>query len=241
MTGFRATAIRVVLACLAVSAVIGVSRSTSLEATAEWVVQALLGASIGLAVARWLTPAAWFHNRLWAAALLIASAVTLPLATVVLACLVVLHHAALNRSLVVQVLPAVFGSSLMMTALAFLVRRAPTQTYASPAPHSRPPKFLDRLPPRLAGAEIYAVEAEDHYLRVHTSLGQDLILMRLGDAIGELQGVEGAQTHRSWWVAKSAVTNAERADGRATLTLKDGAEAPVSRGFAKQLRAAGWF
>jgi len=65
--------------------------------------------------------------------------------------------------------------------------------------------------------------------------------MRLADAIVELEGLEGAQTHRSWWVARAAVTSVERADGRAVLTLKDGAEAPVSRGYARALRAAGWF
>jgi DNA-binding LytR/AlgR family response regulator len=127
-----------------------------------------------------------------------------------------------------------------MTALAFLVRRPATRTHAA-APSAPPPKFLARLPPKLQGAEIFAVEAEDHYLRLHTSLGQDLILMRLADAIAELEGLEGAQTHRSWWVAKAAVAQVERGDGRATLTLKDGAEVPVSRGFAKQLRSAGWF
>jgi DNA-binding LytR/AlgR family response regulator len=42
-------------------------------------------------------------------------------------------------------------------------------------------------------------------------------------------------------VAKAAVASVERGDGRATLTLKDVAEVPVSRGFAKQLRSAGWF
>jgi DNA-binding LytR/AlgR family response regulator len=42
-------------------------------------------------------------------------------------------------------------------------------------------------------------------------------------------------------VARAAVTDAERLDGRAVLTLRDGAEVPVSRGFAKALRSAGWF
>jgi DNA-binding LytR/AlgR family response regulator len=127
-----------------------------------------------------------------------------------------------------------------MTALAFLVRRRVPQTHAAPA-SAPPPKFLARLPAKLRGGELFAVEAEDHYLRLHTSLGQDLILLRLADAIAELEGIEGAQTHRSWWVAKAAVSQVERGDGRATLTLKDGAEVPVSRGFARQLRAAGWF
>jgi DNA-binding LytR/AlgR family response regulator len=94
---------------------------------------------------------------------------------------------------------------------------------------------------RLRRAEIWALQAEDHYLRVHTSLGSDLILMRLSDAIAELDGVEGAQTHRSWWVAKAAVTDAKRIDERAVLTLSNGVEAPVSRKFAPTLRKSGWF
>ena len=65
-----------------------------------------------------------------------------------------------------------------MTALNFLVQRRPPETHAAPA-GAPGPRFLDRLPMKLRGAELYAVEAEDHYLRLHTARGQDLILMRL--------------------------------------------------------------
>jgi DNA-binding LytR/AlgR family response regulator len=64
--------------------------------------------------------------------------------------------------------------------------------------------------------------------------------MRLSDAADELEGLEGAQVHRSWWVARDAIVEARRGDGRATLTLKDGSEVPVSRTYARQLRARGW-
>jgi DNA-binding LytR/AlgR family response regulator len=103
-----------------------------------------------------------------------------------------------------------------------------------------PPKFLERLPLKLRGCDLWAVEAEDHYLRLHTSKGQDLILLRLADAIAELDGIEGAQVHRSWWVARDAIAEAERGDGRATLTLKDGSQVPVSRTYAKMLRDRNW-
>jgi DNA-binding LytR/AlgR family response regulator len=102
-------------------------------------------------------------------------------------------------------------------------------------------RFLERLPPRLRGAEIHAVQAEDHYLRVHTTRGSDLILMRLADAIVELDGLDGAQTHRSWWVARAAVQDVRRSDGRATLVLPMGIEAPVSRNNLPALRDRGWF
>ena len=98
-----------------------------------------------------------------------------------------------------------------------------------------------RLPPRLRGATLHAVQAEDHYLRLHTDRGSDLILMRLSDAVAELEGLEGARTHRSWWVARDAVRDASRGDGRAALTLEGGLVAPVSRRYARALREAGWY
>jgi hypothetical protein len=125
--------------------------------------------------------------------------------------------------------------SATMIAINILVDR---QGVTSAGP--QPPKFLERLPLKLRGAEVWAVEAEDHYLRLHTSKGQDLILMRLSDAIAELEGIEGAQVHRSWWVAREAITEAVRGDGRATLTLQDGAEVPVSRTYARLLRERRW-
>ncbi len=238
---FRVTAVRVVAACVAVALVIGISGAAhNLMDAVQWCVDSAIGAALGLAVARWWVPQAWFHEKLWAAALMIAISVAAPLTLVILGWIVFAHHVPASWALAASVLPSAFGSSLVMTALAFLVRRPATRTHAA-APSAPPPKFLARLPAKLQGAEIYAVEAEDHYLRLHTSLGQDLILLRLADAIAELEGLEGAQTHRSWWVAKAAVASVERGDGRATLTLKDGAEVPVSRGFAKQLRSAGWF
>ncbi|HLZ74346.1 LytTR family DNA-binding domain-containing protein [Phenylobacterium sp.] len=127
-------------------------------------------------------------------------------------------------------------SAVMILLNVLVARQAGGVTSAS----AQPPKFLERLPAKLNGAEVWAVEAEDHYLRLHTSQGQDLILMRLSDAVAELQGIEGAQVHRSWWVARSAIAEAVRGDGRATLTLRDGAEVPVSRTYARLLRQSGW-
>jgi hypothetical protein len=123
--------------------------------------------------------------------------------------------------------------------LAVRLGRREGEATAQAAPPA-PPKFLERLPLKLRGGEVWAVEAEDHYLRLHTSKGQDLILLRLADAVAELDGIEGAQVHRSWWVARDAIVDAKRGDGRAVLTLKDGAEVPVSRTYAGLLRERGW-
>jgi hypothetical protein len=138
------------------------------------------------------------------------------------------------------VVPVVTVTAAMCALIVILGRATPIQTHASADP-DKPAKFIERLPLRLRSARLIAVQAEDHYLRVHTEHGSDLILMRLSDALGELEGLEGAQTHRSWWVAKGAVLEASRGDGRATLTLEGGLTAPVSRRYSKALREAGWY
>ncbi len=142
-------------------------------------------------------------------------------------------------------LPLMVGPVLTVTAAlstinVFVGKSQPIQTHAAQT-GTAPARFPDRLPMKLRGAAIRAVQAEDHYLRIHTDRGSDLILMRLSDALDELEGLEGAQTHRSWWVAREAVRDVARGDGRATLTLEGGVTVPVSRRYAKALRDAGWY
>ncbi len=226
---------------LAVSGGFGTSVLTMLPRMAYWLGLTALGTTLGIAAARLIVPRAWFDRRTWWAWALIAACITVPMTAVVAMAEVVAKHRPFDPRLLLDVFPGTLATTAGMTALAFLVRRRGTVETHAAAAGAPPPKFLERLPPKLAGAEVWAVEAQDHYLRLHTSLGQDLILMRLSDAILELEGIEGAQTHRSWWVARGAVSEATRGDGRATLTLKNGAEAPVSRAYAKRLREAGWF
>jgi DNA-binding LytR/AlgR family response regulator len=130
-----------------------------------------------------------------------------------------------------------------MTGLHYMLNRTPMQSHAhavSDEMASDAGVFRQRLPFKFRHADIYALSAEDHYLRVHTSAGQTLILMRLYDAIRELDGIEGSQTHRSWWVAKDAIDDVIKDNGRVTFRLKGEVSAPVSRSFQKALKADGW-
>lgn len=105
----------------------------------------------------------------------------------------------------------------------------PSETPQIAAPSTPRSALRQRLSPRRRDAVVWAVQAEDHYLRVHTDRGAELIFMRLSDALGEMEA-QGARTHRSWWVARSAVAASRRdPGGRATLLLPDGTEVPVSR------------
>ena len=144
------------------------------------------------------------------------------------------------RALPYLVWPVLIVTATLSAINVFMARARPVQTHAA-ALNAPPARFPDRLPMKLKGAEIRAVQAEDHYLRIHTDRGSDLILMRLSDALEELEGLEGAQTHRSWWVARSAVRDVARGDGRATLSLEGGLSVPVSRRYARALREAGWY
>ena len=198
------------------------------------VCSALLGCALNALAKR----VAWIRARGWARF----GAVALPAAPVMGWAVWASEHWLAPASQQVSDLPmyvlVACGMSVVMTLLAFIAfpeRRIVTKAA------TRGSLLSARLPVRLRSAEIWALQAEDHYLRVHTSLGSDLILMRLSDAIAELDGLDGAQTHRSWWVAKTAVASARRIDERAVIMLPNGVEAPVSRKFAPALRRAGWF
>ncbi len=100
------------------------------------------------------------------------------------------------------------------------------------------PRLLERLPPGQRRA-ILALETEDHYVRVHSETGSSLILIRMRDAVAEMDGVEGMQVHRSWWVARRAVTG-HQSDGRnLRLHLEGGLIVPVARGSVQAVQDAG--
>jgi len=207
---------------------------------AYWVGLCLGGGIVGTGVNQLIGKDGRADDRPWLYGGLLCLGITLPFTGVVWLVTELLFEDSPRLAALPHYLGPVFVITAGMTGLNMLAQRKPPETHAA-RPGAPAPRFLDRLPPRLRGATIHAVEAQDHYLRLHTSKGQDLILMRLSDAVAELEGIEGAQTHRSWWVAKAAVEYARRADGRAVLTLIDGVEVPVSRAYARALREAGWF
>lgn len=226
---------------LALTSAFGMSNAPLWLRLVYWVPVMLAGAAWGEVcsrlVGRWID----LDERPWLAIAALTASITGPVALLVWFVTGLVFE---GQVYPLRTLPLMLGPVLIVTASVsainvFLGKAQPVQTHAAPGgPASR---FPDRLPLRLRGAAIRAVQAEDHYLRIHTDRGSDLILMRLSDALDELEGLEGAQTHRSWWVARDAVRDVARGDGRATLTLEGGITAPVSRRYAKALRDAGWY
>ena len=100
-----------------------------------------------------------------------------------------------------------------------------------------PAEFVSKLPVALR-RDIIALEAEDHYVRVHTLHGSALVLMRLADAATLIDPRLGLRVHRSWWVAKDGVRALERTPGRAVVRLVDDRAVPISRTYWPAARAA---
>jgi hypothetical protein len=206
-----------------------------------WLILVVGGAFLGRFGARAIVPRPWWETRPVVAVAAMTLLIGLPMTLAATLGSEWIRTGRPGLSNIWDVLPSTLATTGMLTVLAFLVQtRAGGETHEAPQ-GAPPPRFLARLPAKLIGADLWAVEAQDHYLRLHTSRGDDLILMRLADAIVELEGIEGARTHRSWWVARHAVTDADRAEGRAMLTLPSGLKVPVSRAYVKPLREAGWF
>lgn len=97
----------------------------------------------------------------------------------------------------------------------------------APRPGAR---FLSRLPAHMGGDILY-LQMDDHYIRVVTTAGTTLLLMRLRDAIDELEGMPGLQVHRSWWVAAGHVVRRVRDGRRSELQMSDGVIVPVSASY----------
>lgn len=98
------------------------------------------------------------------------------------------------------------------------------------------PRLLRRIDPDLHG-DIWAITVRDHYVDVQTSRGRASLLMRFSDAMDEVDCQEGAQVHRSHWVAWAGVDSVNREGGKVILQLKSGHQIPVSRNHRAKVDA----
>jgi hypothetical protein len=225
---------------LSVSGAFGTDGAPLVLRLAYWTGLMIGGSAMGAVTISLIQRFEILGTRPWLQGLLIVTIISGPIDLMVYLASTTLFGAPAQTVTFLTYLPQVLIITIAMTALNYATEQR-QQATSSTEGQTETVRFLGRFPAKLKGATLLAVEAEDHYLRLHTDRGSDLILMRLADAIGELEGIEGARTHRSWWVAKAQIMAAERGDGRATLTLKDGTKVPVSRSYAAGLRDAGWF
>ena len=110
----------------------------------------------------------------------------------------------------------------------FLCRLLMRQQVTTPDAPERPALF-DRLQTHSQAQAILSLSAKDHYVEVTTDLGPELCLLRLRDAIAEVQPLDGFQIHRSHWVAEHAVEQIVKQTGSVTVQLTNGDSLPISQ------------
>jgi DNA-binding LytR/AlgR family response regulator len=211
-----------------------------------WLLLLAMGHAVGLAIRASLDRMQLTPSQLVLAGLMKVVLLSVPVTVIVW----LVTAAAVSEPLRAARLPDFYLPVLVIVAAMVcinqLVQRRPIETHVadttpSAVQNGQRAAILSRLPHKLRAAKLHAVQAEDHYIRLYTSAGSDLVLLRFSDALAELRGLEGAQVHRSWWVARDAVESSCREDGKLFLVLRDGTKAPVSRTFTRALHAEGWF
>ena len=209
-----------------------------------WVGNILAGYAIFrplLVVGGWLARAAGISAT--AANLVVLTLGTIPLTFLIMNALARFGDGAARAANFPLFYAQVWGIGLAITLFMnrfFATSPVETPELADRAPAESPsvrPRLLDRLPTSF-GERVLCLQMEDHYVRVHGDGGSALLLMRLNDAIAELDGVEGMRVHRSWWVAMDAVTGTLRRGRGTALLLSNGTEVPVSRSYADAVRSA---
>ncbi|MFZ1988563.1 MAG: LytTR family DNA-binding domain-containing protein [Alphaproteobacteria bacterium] len=226
---------------MAIAGPFGTWREPLLERLGFWVIGIAGCALIGAGLDRCLKsiPALRAHRN--AGLFVIVAGLIAPAALAASVAAALLHHAPINWKVYWQTLPEIGLVSAGVCALLLLSLRR-SKPLPLPTQAERPdPTISGLLPLKFSGANLLAIEAHDHYVRVHTDRGTDLVLMNFEMAVAKAAHLNGQRVHRSWWVARAAVIGVERGDGRATLALRGGARAPVSRRYAKVLRSTGWY
>lgn len=241
--------LRTYLIALGIGALLGVTGASGtgtlpmIRRMGFWLVVMLAGTAVAQATNAWLDRK--LRLRLWQEIIVMTVAITPPITVLVWLAAAVTEGVMPNVKVLPFYVPPVILVSACMSVLHATVNRVPLQSHVhveTPAETKSVPgeALRARLDFKFRQATIFALSAEDHYLRIHTSAGETLILMRLYDAVRELDGIEGSQVHRSWWVARDAVADIARGDGKLDLVLKSGLRAPVSRRYQKALKTDGW-
>lgn len=207
--------------------------------TAYWLIAMIGAGTIGILIDETLGARI---GRFWPRIVAVSLAMTLPITPFIYLLNAVMLGLPRRPWLMPQLGWQVFAVSLLVMTLRALAWRRVVETrtiIAPPLPEAER-TFRLRLSARRRGARLIAVEAEDHYVRVHTDAGSELLSMRFSEALDELADAYGYRLHRSWWAAAEAIEAVRWKRGSGEARLAGGILAPVSRSCAADLRRAGW-
>ncbi|MEO0372729.1 MAG: LytTR family DNA-binding domain-containing protein [Pseudomonadota bacterium] len=132
----------------------------------------------------------------------------------------------------------VFGVVAMVAVVRWVVLVWQAEEKGPEKPRAEP-RLLQRLPSSRR-ARVLRLSAMDHMVEVVTETGTEKLRIRLSDAVREMEPMQGYMAHRSHWVAKDAVVQAEKKGAdKVYLKLSNGDMIPVSRTFRTDWADAG--
>jgi len=91
-----------------------------------------------------------------------------------------------------------------------------------------------RLP---SSAKLIAVKAEQHYIKIWSDQGTDLVRYRFRDLAKNLRGYKGSQVHRSWWVNLDEVQSCRQVGRKMELVIDANLTVPVSLSYKNAVLA----
>lgn len=83
---------------------------------------------------------------------------------------------------------------------------------------------------------LIALSAQDHYVKITTLNGECLARLTMKAAISLASDIDGLRVHRSHWVSKAEIVLLEKRAERYILSLRNGAQVPVSKAQVPAIR-----
>lgn len=120
-------------------------------------------------------------------------------------------------------------------------RRTLERQAAAQITEARPERdrLLKRIPD-LKEQRLSRISSDNHHIRIITDCGAEhRLLMRLRDAVEEVDVEPGLWVHRSHWVALSEIAKVAREGNREMVELNDGDRLPVGPKYRENLIEAG--
>lgn len=133
---------------------------------------------------------------------------------------------------------ATFFISLAAIAVGNVIRASVERTKTKPETEQRD-RLFDRID-AVDGARLVKVSSDNHHVRILTDdWVEHRILMRLRDAVAEIDVEKGICVHRSHWVALHMIDGIEVVDGKEVVRLGSDCIVPIGPKYRHQLVDAG--
>lgn len=105
-------------------------------------------------------------------------------------------------------------------------------------PLTAPPVLIEINGAQFDIGALWYLKSVEHYVEIVFEDRKTMERVRLRDLVAQLNGVDGIQIHRSFWVHRRAITGIFKANGNHFVVLKEGSHLAIAR--PRQKAVATW-